>query len=51
MDHAIRIDAQEVAIERKMMDRAQREPVHDGSNPLRISIRNDVRGLNEFALP
>jgi hypothetical protein len=36
-----------VAVEREMVDRTQRQAVHDGGDALRFEVGNDVRGLDE----
>jgi hypothetical protein len=44
------IDAEQVAIEREVVDRTEREPVDDGGDPLGVDLRNDVRGLHKRSL-
>lgn len=44
------VDAQEVAIEREMVDRAEVQSVDDGGDSCRLDVGNDVGGLNEGAL-
>jgi hypothetical protein len=44
---ALRIDAEQVAVEREVMDRAQREAVDNRSDSAGLGVRHDVRGLNE----
>ena len=45
-----RIDAEEVAVERQVVDRAQRHPVHDRGHSLGLGVGNDVRGLHQLPL-
>src|SRR4051812_43671345 len=50
MDDALGIDAKHVAIEREVMERAEREAVDDRGDPFRLDVGNDMRGLHEGAL-
>ena len=50
MDDAVGVDPEHVAVEREVMDRAQRQPVDDGGDALGLDVGDDVRGLDERAL-
>jgi len=49
VDHAPGVDAEKIAVEREVMDRAQRNPIEHRGDALLLGVRNDVRGLDEFA--
>ena len=44
------VDAKQVAVERKVMDRAEGESVDNGGDALRLAVGHDVRRLHELAL-
>ena len=50
MHDAVGIDAEHVAIEREVMDRAQRQAVDDGRDAFGLGVGDDVRRLYERAL-
>jgi hypothetical protein len=41
--HTARIDAEDVAVQRHVVGRAQRQPVDHGRDALRLDIGDDVR--------
>jgi hypothetical protein len=51
LDHVVRSDAQDVRIESGMMKPAQRETVGYDRFALWVQIRNDVRGVEQRAMP
>ncbi len=50
VDDTFRIDPEQVAVEREVVDRTQRQAVHHRGDPFRFYVRNDVRCLHEVAL-
>jgi hypothetical protein len=44
--YPVRINAQQIAVIREVMDRAQRKPVYDGCDSLGLWVFDDVRGLD-----
>ena len=51
VDDASRIDPEKVPVVREVMDRAQRDPVHDGCDAARVPVIDDVRRLEKCCLP
>lgn len=52
MDDALRINSHQVPVVSKVMNRAQREAIHDRGDPsLLIRVIDDMRGLDELRLP
>ena len=47
---ASRVDAEQVAVEREVVDRAEREPVDDGGDAFGLEVGNDMCGLQERSL-
>jgi len=45
-----RINAEQVPIVRSVVDRAESKPVYNRSDPLRLPVTNDMRGLQEVDL-
>ena len=46
MNDTPRVDPQQVAVIREVVNRAEREPVHDSRCACLVSILNDVGGLD-----
>jgi hypothetical protein len=44
------VDAEQVAVEGEVVDRAQRDAVDDRGDAFLLDVGDDVRGLDEFAL-
>lgn len=51
LDHQVRPDAEDVPIEGGVVDLAQRNPIGDHRVAVRMPIREDVRGLEQFDVP
>ena len=45
MNDASRIDPEQIPVLGEVVDRAKRDPVHDGGATTRVSVLNDVGGL------
>ena len=50
VDDALRVDAEQVAVEREVVDSAERDAVDDGGDALVLGVGNDVGRLDELAL-
>src|SRR5262245_20144592 len=50
VDDALGVDAEQIAVEREMVDRAERDPVDDCGDALVLGVGDDVGGLDELAL-
>jgi hypothetical protein len=46
----IGVDAEEIAVVCKVMNRAEREPINDGCNASGVRVFDDMGGLNERGL-